>query len=72
MVQLPAVRQMVEKWMQSEQAVIDIRYPGGEAGSLWASELHDWLVALGIPSSLITSQAGSPNGDELIMHIVQK
>src|SRR5690606_32767594 len=24
-------------------------HPGGEAGALWADELRDWLVALGLP-----------------------
>ena len=28
-----------------------IRYPGGEEGALWASELKDWLVSLGAPSA---------------------
>ena len=63
------VRQLVEEWMQAQRAVIEIRYPGGESGILWASELRDWLISLGIPSDMIITQSGSPNGDELIMQI---
>ena len=68
---LTSVRALVEQWMQSPQSVIEIRYPGGESGILWASELRDWLVTLGIPSDAIVTHSGSPNGDELIMQITQ-
>jgi hypothetical protein len=29
----------------------------GEDGSLWADELRDWLVALGVPSAAIELRA---------------
>ncbi len=57
--------------MQAPQAIIEIRYPGGEPGILWASELRDWLISLGIPSDKIATYSGSPNGDELILQITQ-
>ena len=68
---LPAVRQLVESWMQTENALIEIRYPGGEPGDLWASELRDWLVALGIPSDVIIIEAGSPSGDKLLIQSIE-
>ena len=66
---LPAVSSVVENWLQSPQSLISIHYPGGESGTLWASELRDWLVALGIPSSAIRVQPGSPSGDVLTLEL---
>jgi len=37
---------------------ITIRHGGGEQGMLWAAELRDWLVALGIPSSRLEIAPG--------------
>ncbi len=44
-----------------------IRYPGGDAGSLWASELQAWLVSLGLAAQRIERVPGSgtPQGIEL-------
>lgn len=44
-----------------------IRYPGGDAGSLWASELQAWLVSLGLAARRIERIPGSgnPQGIEL-------
>jgi hypothetical protein len=69
--QLTSVKALVERWMQSPKSVIEIRYPGGESGTLWAFELRDWLVTLGIPSDSIATHSGSASGDELIMQITQ-
>lgn len=60
---LPAVRQVLQDWSRREEAQIVIRYPGGEAGLLWAEELADWLVALGVPSDAIRRQPGSSRAD---------
>ncbi|NOY67594.1 MAG: hypothetical protein GXP13_09350 [Gammaproteobacteria bacterium] len=38
-----------------------IKYPGGEEGLLWVSELKDWLVSLGVPSRKIKMRAGQPS-----------
>ena len=66
---MPAVRSLVQQWSKNTSDVIVIRYPGGESGNLWALELRDWLVALGIPASTIVIQPGSPNGDEVLLEI---
>lgn len=50
----PRLNAAVQDWMGGSGAGrIQIRYPGGEEGSLWAAELRDWLVALGVPSSAL-------------------
>ncbi|MEM7207425.1 MAG: hypothetical protein AAF434_06355 [Pseudomonadota bacterium] len=69
--ELPGLREFVQNWMQAGEGnrQILIQYPGGESGTLWASELRDWLVALSIPSEHILLEAGSPSGDELLVRI---
>jgi hypothetical protein len=59
MAPLPAV---ARAWSRREDARIVVRYAGGEDGELWASELADWLVALGIPGSAITLTPGGRPG----------
>lgn len=66
--QFPAVQAVVQRWLQSPQKQrIELRYPGGETGSLWALELRDWLVALGVPSHKIETYPGHPQVGELAL-----
>jgi len=58
-VTLPAVREAVSLWETNQNARIQIRYPVGESGNLWAQELSDWLVALGIEAGTIDLVTGS-------------
>jgi hypothetical protein len=48
-----------------------IRYPGGDAGSAWAGELRDWLVALGVPSARIDLAPGSGGADIIVVETTQ-
>jgi hypothetical protein len=59
------VRAAVEYWGQLDQGVIKLSYPGEDSGELWASELHDWLVSLGVPSALIELAPGLQTTAEL-------
>ena len=63
--QMEPLRNLVADWQQSPNSVIEILYPGGEAGVLWAQELQSWLVALGIPSARIQDIAGSTIQDSI-------
>ena len=56
---MPTVREAVYVWAQSPGAALVIRHPRGEAGILWAEELRDWLVAMGVPSADIDLRVGS-------------
>jgi len=50
----------VRAWMAApEGSTLVIRYPGGEAGLVWASELRDWLVALGVPPAALSLAPGA-------------
>jgi len=57
--------------VSKDQSLI-VRYPGGEVGMLWASELKGWLISLGLSSERIDTQAGSLNHNELELHVVNK
>ena len=62
---MPAIREAVTTWMRMKQADITIRYPGGETGILWAQELRDWLVSLGVQSNALILSAGSSAEDKI-------
>ena len=66
---LPSVRHAVQKWLSNREQTLFFYYPGGETGLLWATELEDWLIALGIPSKNIQSVSGSPRADQLIIRV---
>lgn len=66
---LAPIKNAVAQWMDEPKKQIMIRYPGGESGLLWAAELQDWLVSLGIPSQHIKQSLGSPGPDQLIISV---
>ncbi len=63
--QLESVKSAVAYWEKGSNAVIILSYPGEDTGVLWASELKDWLVTLGIPSSAIIFAPGLQSEDEI-------
>lgn len=63
MAPLPTV---VRSWSRRGDAQLVVRYAGGEDGELWATELGDWLVALGVPgSAIMLTPGGRPEHLEL-------
>lgn len=67
--QLDAVRGAVRYWELGADAMIVIRHPGEDSGVLWAAELRDWLVSLGVPGDAIELRAGSGDADELTLAV---
>lgn len=65
----PALLEAVQRLRADDSALLEIRYPGGDSGSLWARELQAWLVALGIESSRIRLVPGSDATDQLQLRI---
>ena len=59
---MPPVAEAVRAWQEAvatqPAARLLLVHAGGEEGSLWAAELRDWLVALGIPPGAIEQVAG--------------
>ena len=64
-VEFDAVRAAVGYWDRAENAIMVIRHPGEDSGELWAAELRDWLISLGVPSDYILMVGGSQAADEI-------
>ena len=63
--QLEPVRMAVAYWETGTDAAIMLSYPGEDSGEIWAAELKDWLVSLGIPSDYILLSPGLQAEDEI-------
>lgn len=63
LLEMQSIASAVKALNNDMTSVLLVRYPGGEEGALWAFELRDWLVSLGVPSTRIELYAGqSDNG----------
>ena len=67
--QLAAVRSAVSYWGKGGDKVMIIRYPGEDTGELWAAELRDWLISLGVPSDYILLSSGTQAADEIKLEV---
>jgi hypothetical protein len=69
---LPLVKS-VQAWMaqKDSKSKLIIRYPGGEEGVLWAQELRDWLISLGIPSDRTVTLSGQSRDDVITITILK-
>jgi len=63
--QIEAIRLAVAYWESGTDALIKLSYPGEDSGEIWAAELKDWLVSLGIPSDYILLSPGLQAEDEI-------
>jgi hypothetical protein len=63
--ELAAVRAAVSYWGRGVDSILIIRYPGEDSGELWAAELRDWLISLGVPSDYIRLIPGTQAPDEI-------
>jgi hypothetical protein len=70
-VALPPVRAAVHELLNQPDSQLAIRYPGGEEGSLWAQEVRDWLVALGLEPGLLLMQPGLAHDDRIELQVVK-
>lgn len=51
--QMEPVRRAVQELARTPGSMLQLRYPGDEAGELWGQELRAWLIALGIGAERI-------------------
>ena len=63
--ELTSIRSAVSYWDKGVDALIVIRYPGEDSGELWAAELRDWLISLGVPADYIQMTSGTQEADEI-------
>lgn len=71
LVRQPALAAAIEQLQQSPTSRLQIHYPGGDEGVLWAEELQAWLVALGVVSERIERLPGSGASDRVEIRVVQ-
>ncbi len=62
-----ALRSAIDYWEKGTNTAILIRYPGEDSGEIWASELRDWFISLGVPSDYIILVSGSQDADEITL-----
>lgn len=67
--QMPSVQASVRQLLATPEGVLQIRYPGGDEGSVWAHELKGWLVALGVASDRIELIPGSVAVDVIQLRV---
>lgn len=72
LLQLQPVRDVVQAWQAAPQLHIVIRHAASDAGNLWAGELSDWLVALGVPADHVEKQASADQADDSVTLLVQR
>jgi len=70
LVALPALADTVNDFLRRPDQLIQIRYPGGEEGVLWAEELRGWLVALGLESANLRLVPGAARDDVIELTLV--
>lgn len=67
---MPALQHTIQDYNDNPRATIQIHYPGGDEGTLWATELRSWLVALGIASQHIELLPGSRKDGQLELQVI--
>lgn len=69
---LPAIEQTLRLFAENGKFNIIIRYPGGDAGRRWATELHHWLISFGVPTKYLETELGSAAADQLDIHGIDR
>ncbi|MGE5626006.1 MAG: hypothetical protein ACM3ZT_10715 [Bacillota bacterium] len=62
--QLPPLRAAVQDWLAHPGARMVLVHAGSDVGNLWAGELADWLVSLGVPSDQVDKRASAEQGED--------
>lgn len=71
LVRQPALAAAIEQLQQAPLSRLQILYPGGDEGVLWAEELQAWMVALGVASDRIERIPGSGAADRVQIRVIQ-
>ncbi|MCW8827920.1 MAG: hypothetical protein OQK94_02565 [Gammaproteobacteria bacterium] len=71
LVRQPALVAAIEQLQRVPTTRLQIRYPGGDEGVLWAEELQSWLVALGLESDRIERVPGSGTADHIQIRVAE-
>ncbi|MBT3204602.1 MAG: hypothetical protein HOM14_20790 [Gammaproteobacteria bacterium] len=63
--QFEPVKLAMAYWESGTDASILLSHAGEDSGEIWASELKDWLISLGVPSDFILISSGLQGSDEM-------
>lgn len=66
-VAIPGMADRLAGWDETGKRVITIGYEGGETGQVWAEQLRNWLVALGVPQDSIRFEGGASSPGNIKM-----
>ena len=66
---LPGVRECVLRWNADPRQRLVLLHAPGEEASLWATELRDWLVALGVPAARIDLRAVGADPELVLLRV---
>jgi hypothetical protein len=66
LVRFAPLRAAVKDWLDHPEGRIVIVESGSDTSNLWAGELADWLVALGVPADRIGKRVSGVQGDDSI------
>ena len=69
MAAMAPVRAAVKEWMKHPGDHIVIMHSGDDIGSLWASEVHDWLVSLGVPSTALKNRISGQDENSVTLSV---
>ncbi len=69
-VNMAPVQNTIRKYQAQDGARIQIRFAGGDEGTLWVRELRSWLVSLGIPSTDIELIPGASDPAQLELSVI--
>jgi hypothetical protein len=69
MAAMAPVRAAVQDWMKHPGYHIVILHSGDDIGSLWSSEVQDWLVSLGIPSTAIEKRISGQDENSVTLSV---
>ncbi|MGH8307242.1 MAG: hypothetical protein ACRER0_03135 [Gammaproteobacteria bacterium] len=69
MLQMSPVRAAVHDWLAHPGSHLVILHSGDDMGSLWSSEVQDWLVSLGIPSTDIQKRVSGQNENSVTLSV---
>lgn len=70
-INMPPIREIINHMQTLPGNRLLIRYPGGEEGVLWVSELRSWLVSLGISSQTMELVPGSEQ-NQIELSVIQQ
>jgi len=69
-IQMPALAAAMAELQATPGGRLLIRYPGGDAGTLWMNELHSWLVSLGLSTADMERVPGSANSQVIELEVL--